>query len=74
MMFFKNYEYFLAIVEKGGLTRAAESLYISQPSLSKYLSRLEENLGVELFDHGSYPCSHVCGGKVLRLCETHADA
>ena len=54
-MFFKNYEYFLAIVENGGLTRAAESLFISQPSLSKYLSRLERNLGVELFDHTSSP-------------------
>ena len=54
-MFFKNYEYFLAIVENGGLTRAAESLFISQPSLSKYLSRLERNLGIELFDHSSSP-------------------
>ena len=45
-MYFKNYKYFLAIVEYGGVTRAAEALFLSQPSLSKYLRRLEQNLGV----------------------------
>lgn len=54
-MLFKNYEYFLAIVQEGGLTKAAERLYITQPSLSKYLKRLEINLGVELFDRSSSP-------------------
>ncbi len=29
-----NYEYFVRIVETGSLTKAAEKLYISQPSLS----------------------------------------
>ena len=50
-----NYEYFISIVQCGSLTKAAEKLYISQPSLSQYLKRLESNLGVELFDHGSSP-------------------
>ncbi|WP_152655624.1 LysR family transcriptional regulator [Oceanobacillus sp. CFH 90083] len=54
-MFFKNFEYFLAIVEEEGLSKAAKKLYISQPSLSKYLKRLEENLGVELFDRNASP-------------------
>lgn len=62
-MFFKNYKYFLAIVENSGLTRAAESLYISQPSLSKYLSRLEQNLGVELFDRSSSPLKLTYAGQ-----------
>ena len=62
-MFFKNYQYFLAIVEYGGLTRAAEALYISQPSLSKYLSRLEANLGVELFDHSASPLKLTYAGE-----------
>lgn len=62
-MFFKNYQYFLAIVEYGGLTRAAEALYISQPSLSKYLSRLESNLGIELFDHGASPLKLTYAGQ-----------
>lgn len=54
-MFFKNYEYFLTIVEEGSVTRAAEKLFISQPSLSKYLTRLEKNLDIALFDHSSSP-------------------
>lgn len=54
-MIFYRPNYFLAIVEAGGLTRAAEQLYVSQPSLSQYLKRLESNLGVDLFDHSSSP-------------------
>ena len=44
-MVFKNFEYFIAIAEEGSISKAAERLYISQPSLSKYLKRLEENFG-----------------------------
>ena len=62
-MFFKNYEYFLAIADNGGLTRAAEALFISQPALSKYLSRLEHNLGIELFDHSSSPLKLTFAGQ-----------
>lgn len=54
-MLLPNCEYFIAIVECGSLTKAAEKLYISQPSLSQYLKRLETNLGVELFDHSTSP-------------------
>ena len=50
-MIFRNYEYFLAIADSGSLTKAAEQLYVSQPSLSQYLKRLATSLGVELFDH-----------------------
>ncbi|HBK04162.1 MAG TPA: hypothetical protein DDY87_07295 [Clostridiales bacterium] len=54
-MIFRNYEYFLTIADSGSLTKAAEQLYVSQPSLSQYLKRLESSLGVELFDHKSSP-------------------
>ena len=54
-MVFRNYEYFVSIVEAGSLTKAAERLYVSQPSLSQYLKRLETNLGVELFDRSTSP-------------------
>lgn len=54
-MIFKNPEYFLSIVENGSLTRASEKLYVSQPYLSQYLKRLEDNLGVMLFDHTTSP-------------------
>ena len=43
-MVFKNFEYFIAIAEEGSISKAAERLYISQPSLSKYLKRLGKTL------------------------------
>jgi LysR family transcriptional regulator, cyn operon transcriptional activator len=41
--------YILAIAEKKSISEAAKALYISQPSLSRYLSTLEKSLGVSLF-------------------------
>lgn len=45
----KQYKYFTVIAEQGTLLRAASVLHISQPTLSKYLGRLEEELGAALF-------------------------
>lgn len=44
--------YFLAIVETGGFSKAADSLLISQPALSLSIRRLERELGVTLFERG----------------------
>ena len=51
----KQYEYVLAIVEKGGITQAAEELQIAQPTLSRYLHKLEDVLGILLFDRSTIP-------------------
>lgn len=45
----RELECFLAVVDHGGITRAASALYLAQPSLSQIIRRLEADLGVELF-------------------------
>lgn len=40
----------LAVIEKRNLSKAAQSLNISQPALTKSIQRLEANLGVDLFE------------------------
>ena len=45
----RQLEYFLAVVDHGGVTRAAAALYISQPSLSQALRGFERSIGVTLF-------------------------
>nr|WP_042180029.1 LysR family transcriptional regulator [Kibdelosporangium sp. MJ126-NF4]CEL14169.1 probable transcriptional regulator, LysR family [Kibdelosporangium sp. MJ126-NF4]CTQ88536.1 probable transcriptional regulator, LysR family [Kibdelosporangium sp. MJ126-NF4] len=45
----RQLEYFVAIVEHGGFTHAARALRVAQPSLSRAITKLEHELGVELF-------------------------
>lgn len=43
-------QYFQAVARTGNLTRAAQELYISQTTLSAMLTKLEHELGAQLFD------------------------
>ena len=49
-MSFRELEYILAIEHYRNISKAAESLYLSQPTLSKFLHTYEETLGVRLFE------------------------
>lgn len=48
-------DYVLMLAQEKNMTKAAEKLYISQPTLTKYINRLEEELGVRLFDRSVQP-------------------
>lgn len=48
-MDFRELTYIMAIAKHQNITKAAESLYVGQPTLSKFLIGLEESLGLKLF-------------------------
>ena len=45
-------KYFLAVAREENITKAAETLHLTQPTLSRQLRELEEELGAELFIRG----------------------
>lgn len=46
----RHLQYILTIAQKQNMTKAAEELFVSQSSLSQYLGKLEQELGVPLFE------------------------
>jgi DNA-binding transcriptional LysR family regulator len=51
----ENYQlrYFLAVVETGSFTKAAKRVFVTQPTLSAGIKKLESDLGSQLFDRTS---------------------
>lgn len=58
--------YFLTVVREESITRAAERLHITQPTLSRQLTQLEEEVGVKLFERGTRKITLTDEGILLR--------
>ena len=58
-------QYFKAVAETENLTRAAKLLYVTQPNLSVSITRLEEELGVALFQRRRGKITLTANGKIF---------
>ena len=59
-------EYFIALVEKGSFTDAANACYVSQPALSRAIANLEKELGCAVVERGKTVVA-TAAGEVLRI-------
>ncbi len=62
----RTMQYYLAVVREGTISAAAEALHVAQPSLSRHMKELEEELGVSLFERGNRKITLTEEGMVLR--------
>ncbi len=65
LMDIKDMRAFYAIVEEGNISHAAQRLDVAQPALSRQMKRLEQALGVQLFERGSRRIRLTEAGQVL---------
>ncbi|SFS05042.1 LysR family transcriptional regulator [Anaeromicropila populeti] len=63
--------YFMALVEKQSFSKAAKSLYVTQPSFSQYIQKMEKQFGTKLFDRSSTPIRLTPEGEAVyeAVCE-----
>lgn len=62
----RTLRYFLAVAREENMTHAAEMLHVTQPTLSKALKSLEEELGTKLFTRHSFNIRLTDEGMLLR--------
>ncbi|HEX2749093.1 MAG TPA: LysR substrate-binding domain-containing protein [Verrucomicrobiales bacterium] len=61
----RHLRYFIAVAEEQNVTRAAERLRVAQPSLSRQIRDLEEELGIALFEHRARAVRLTEAGRVF---------
>lgn len=59
----RQLQYVLQVAEEKSFSRAAEKLHIAQPSLSQQVLKLEQQLGIKLFERGVSPLELTYGGE-----------
>ena len=62
----KNLRYFLAVAREENMSHAAELMHVTQPTLSKALKALEDELGKKLFTRHSFSIKLTDEGMLLR--------
>lgn len=62
-------QYFQAVVQEGNISRAADILHITQPTLSRQMAQLEEELGTQLFTRGRHQALTDAGIMLHRRAE-----
>lgn len=62
----RTLRYFLAVAREENMTKAAETLHVTQPTLSKALKSLEDELGKKLFTRHSFSIRLTEEGALLR--------
>ncbi|MBB6450958.1 DNA-binding transcriptional LysR family regulator [Geomicrobium halophilum] len=65
----KQLRFFLEVYKQKSFSKASETLHISQPTLSKVIHQLEEELGIRLFDRSTRHLQVTEEGEMMR---THA--
>ena len=62
----RTLRYFLETAREGNMTRAAERLFVSQPTMSRQLRELENELGARLFTRSNYSIKLTEAGMLLK--------
>ena len=62
-MTFEQLSYAVAVAQEKNISKAAERLFISQSALTKSLNRLEEELGIKIFDRNVVPVRLTFAGE-----------
>lgn len=71
---FSNMEYVYEVYQAKSFSKAAQQLYISQPSLSATIKKIEKKIGTPIFDRSSNPIQLTqCGEEYIKCIEKVMD-
>ena len=65
-MEFRELKYFLAVAREESISKAAETLFVTQPNLSRQMQNLESEIGQQLFVRGNRKITLTEAGRLLR--------